>query len=56
MVSNVTLTQIHMRLVEIFKPESPETSFANQNIFLLGDLLQVIILYKLIIVLYILIT
>ncbi len=41
MVSNITLTQIHMRLVEIFKPESPEVSFANQNILLFGDLLQV---------------
>jgi hypothetical protein len=41
MVSNITLTQIHLRLVEIFKPESPEVSFANQNILLFGDLLQV---------------
>ena len=41
MVSNITLTQIHLRLVEIFTPEKPQIAFGNKNIFLLGDFLQV---------------
>ena len=44
MVSNVRLAQIHLRLAEIFStgPRSNK-SFANLNIMLLGDLLQVFI-------------
>jgi hypothetical protein len=44
MVSNVRLAQIHLRLAEIFStgPRSNK-SFANMNILLLGDLLQVYI-------------
>ena len=46
MVRNITLAQIHLRLVEIFKPECLEISFAKKHLFLLGELLQVIDLLK----------
>ena len=42
MVSNVRLAQMHLRLEEIFcTGESSKVMFANINILLLGDLLQV---------------
>jgi ATP-dependent DNA helicase PIF1 len=42
MVSNVRLAQLHLRLLEVFK-ESPDDYrvFANVNIIVLGDFLQV---------------
>jgi ATP-dependent DNA helicase PIF1 len=42
MVSNVRLAQLHLRLLEVFK-ESPDDHrvFANVNIIVLGDFLQV---------------
>ncbi len=48
MVSNIMFTQIHTRLYEIFGHSN--NSFGNQNLLLLGDLLQVftfnIVLFK----------
>ena len=42
MVSNVRLAQMHLRLEEIFcTGEETKVMFANMNILLLGDLLQV---------------
>ena len=41
MVSNITLTQIHLRLNEIFTPSDTQKSFGALNILLFGDLLQV---------------
>jgi hypothetical protein len=43
MVSNTRLAQIHLRLAEIFQTgERANKLFADLNILLLGDLLQVI--------------
>ena len=44
MVSNIRLAEIHLRLAEIFCTGYNESKvFGNINMFLLGDLLQVIL-------------
>ena len=43
MVSNIRLTQIHLRLAQIFAEcDSEIDEFGGVNLLLLGDLLQVI--------------
>ena len=45
MVSNVRLTQMHLRLTQILAtPDNCTKTFGGTNILLLGDLLQVVIL------------
>ena len=45
MVGNITLTQIHLRLTEIFTPKDSNQVFGALNLVLFGDLLQVILFF-----------
>lgn len=41
MISNVRLSQIHLRLNQIFNPKDGNSTFGGKNILFFGDLLQV---------------